>query len=109
MFDKLLTAAPPFAAVALAAAILAGLFTGCAPIKALDEALWGTNEKPAESPPGDAPPIVEILAAALATLGYGGMYAWIRRIRNGNTQATTDITVAIAKINATLDILAKNN
>jgi len=82
---------------------------GCAPMKAVDEAIWGSPAAPAEPSPGTAPPIIEILAAALAALGYGGMYAWIRRIRNGNTVATTDITVAIAKINATLDILAKNN
>jgi hypothetical protein len=95
------------AATVLLVAAVAALFTsalsGCAPLKAVDEAIWGTNTAPAEPEPGSAPPVVEIVATALATIGYGGMYAWIRRIKSSGLQATTQLTQTVAKLQGTLD------
>lgn len=71
-------------ALPLVAAIAVAIITAslaCKPIRKLDEAVWGTPETPAEKEPGEAPPILEVLAAALAALGYGGMAGWIHRNR----------------------------
>lgn len=62
-----------------------GIF-GCGKIAEIDEAIWSqgvhTEEQVAA---GDAPPIVEGIASALALLGYGGLAAWIRK--NGKREA----------------------
>jgi hypothetical protein len=89
--------------VAATAALFTSALSGCAPLKAVDEAIWGTNAAPAEPAPGEAPPVVEIVAGALAAIGYGGMYAWIRRIKTNGLQTTTELTQAIAKLQGTIE------
>ena len=62
----------------------AGAFTGCELAQRYDEAIWGTDQAPAEAQPGTAPPLLETLAAILAAGGFGGMGLWVRRTRNNN-------------------------
>lgn len=88
MLNKLATALV-FLAL-LAAGWFALTLAGCTPMHKLDQALWGTDEQPAEPSPGSTPPILESIAAILATAGFGGMAAWTRRIsRSANGRLST--------------------
>lgn len=85
------------AAIAIAAALAAALVVSCTPLQKLDEAIWsaGSAQGPDPASPGldlnqgprpAAPPIVEVAAAVLAAFGFGGMAAWLRKVRNaGNS------------------------
>jgi hypothetical protein len=80
---------------------------GCQWAKTADEAVWGTQDKPAEPAPGSAPPIVEIIASVAATLGFGGMAGWLARVKkasnNGISNLGIDIQDKLDAVNARLD------
>lgn len=65
--------------------IFAGLTSGCTRMMEVDKLLWQPPIAPGVDPdPGQAPPIIQIIAGALALFGFGGMAAWVRKISNNS-------------------------
>lgn len=71
------------------------MLSSCAAMERLDEVIWnppgtvpGATTQPASgySTPGQptAPPIIEIIAAAIAAGGFGGMARWLHNIRKSS-------------------------
>ena len=102
-----------FGCLLLAGTVL--LLSGCTKLHQIDEAIWGPTDAPspstgpADSPaPEPTPPVLEIVAAVLAFLGYGGMAAWVKRSNSRGTQTTnglqaqlTDLQERLAAVEAT--------
>lgn len=81
------TTALLFLAILLAAWMLANA-AGCRPLTAIDDFLWKApaGADPDTPPPGESG--VELIAAIAAALGYGGLAAWLAKVRkNGKTTA----------------------
>jgi hypothetical protein len=71
------------------------MLSGCATMERIDDAIWnqpepanGTTSQPATEygSPGQpaAPPIVELIAGAIAAGGFGGMARWLHRIKKNS-------------------------
>jgi len=92
-----------FGCLLLAGTVL--LLSGCTKLHQIDDAIWGSPSEAGEPQPGDegpgpepTPPVLEIVAAVLAFLGYGGMAAWVKRSNSRGTQTTNGLQAQLADL-----------
>jgi len=81
----------------------------CTAMRNLDARIWGTNEQPAEDQPGEAPPIISLLASGLAALGFGGMTAWLRRVSNSSKKNLAGIESRVEDLERELEKMFDKN
>lgn len=84
--------------VLVALLLVAGLATGCTRMLELERTIWTpptASEQDIEQ--GKTPPLLEVIAGGLATIGFAGMALWIRR--NKKHACTKD----------DVDLIVKNN
>ena len=105
MNDNRTLAAALLYMAALAACLIVPCLGGCEMARRIDDAIWSAN--PAEvaaglpaqpAAPGQAPPIVEGLAAVLAAVGFGGLGKWIHSTRKAANGSITEIRDRLAAL-----------
>lgn len=72
--------------------------TSCQWAREVDEAIWNPPTSQDVVEPVSAPPLVEVIAAALALLGFGGMSAWIKRSNSRSKNSVTDLDKRITRL-----------
>lgn len=77
--------------------------TSCQWAREMDEAIWNPPAAVDVEGPVAAPPLVEVIAAALALLGFGGMSAWIKRSNNRSRTTTKDLEVRMRALELLLN------
>lgn len=99
-------------AAAIAIGLLIGHATGCAPLRKLDQAVWGSAPDTPGQPPdpgfADSPigiTVTEAVAALLASAGFGGMAGWIRKIRRAASNDHAANAAALEKMAARIHAL----
>lgn len=86
-----------FATLVVITALILGL-SGCTRMMELDRTIWTPiTQTPEETQAGKPPPLLEVIAGALATIGFCGMALWIRR--NKKRACTTADVETIVKNN----------
>lgn len=78
--------------------VAACCLTSCQWAREVDEAIWNPATTQDVEDPAAAPPLVEVIAAALALLGFGGMSAWIKRSNNRSRTSTADLAARITRL-----------
>jgi len=68
------------------------VFPGCTRLLELDRQIWNPiTNTPAEDAAGTPPPLIQIIANALAYVGLAGMALWLRKVKkNSATKADVD-------------------
>jgi len=111
-------------------AVVICLLAGCTPLAELDAKLWGTephvyaNVDSQGQPildaqgkqtyttipatPGMAPPIIELVAGALALFGYGGLGLWIHRSRKTINGQLNEASISVEELGTRVETLERN-
>ena len=73
---------------------------GCSLAKDLDRALWQAPPAPdgTPAPVETVPPIVQTVAAIAATLGFGGMSAWVHRANKKAANGNRDLAIRLSEL-----------
>lgn len=99
-------------ATSIAVGVLVAHSCGCAPLRKLDDAVWGSAPDTPGQPPdpgfADSPigiTVTEAVAALLASAGFGGMAGWIRKIRRAASNDHAANAAVLAELTARIDNL----
>lgn len=85
------------------ALILIPCIGGCTRLLDLDRHIWSpVTQTEAEAAAAKPPPVLEVIAGALALVGFGGMANWIRRVKVKQEKMKTQLNNHTANENKTV-------